>query len=78
MGDPPPQSINSRIIESTGAMKLSEQDHKGYAAALAQARQGAAESGVPLGSSIFASGLLLGEGRNRRVQNGDPTAHAEN
>ena len=58
-------------------MKLSELDHKGYATALAQARQGAAEHGVPIGSSIFASGLLLGEGRNRRVQNGDPTAHAE-
>ena len=58
-------------------MKLSEQDQAGYAAALAQAHQGAAEHGVPIGSSIFASGALLGEGRNRRVQNGDPTAHAE-
>lgn len=58
-------------------MKLNERDQIGYAAALAQARQGAAEHGVPIGSSIFASGELLGLGRNRRVQNGDPIAHAE-
>jgi cytosine deaminase len=46
--------------------------------ALAQARQGLAEGGLPIGAAIFdAEGKLLGAGHNRRVQDGDPSAHAE-
>ncbi|MGH2969101.1 MAG: nucleoside deaminase [Solirubrobacteraceae bacterium] len=46
--------------------------------ALDEARAGAAEGGIPIGSALFdASGNLLGRGHNRRVQQGDPTAHAE-
>jgi cytosine deaminase len=46
--------------------------------ALAEARAGRAEGGIPIGSALFdASGALLGRGHNRRVQHGDPTAHAE-
>ena len=58
-------------------MQISEQDSVGYSVALSQARLGVGEGGIPIGSSLFASGLLLGAGRNRRVQSGDPTAHAE-
>src|SRR5918996_919432 len=44
----------------------------------AEARAGVGEGGVPIGSALFdASGALLGRGHNRRVQHGDPTAHAE-
>lgn len=54
-----------------------ENDRAGYASALEQARLGAADGGVPIGSSIFEHGELLGSGYNRRVQMGDPTAHGE-
>ena len=46
--------------------------------AVAQARAGAAEGGVPVGAALFGSdGTLLGRGRNRRVQDGDPSVHGE-
>ncbi len=48
------------------------------AVALAQARQGLAEGGIPIGAAIFdANGSLIGKGHNRRVQNGDPSLHGE-
>ncbi len=48
------------------------------AVALAEARQGLAEGGVPIGAALFdSSGALLGRGRNRRVQDDDPAIHAE-
>src|SRR5215467_10143769 len=46
--------------------------------ALAEARQGLAEGGIPIGAAIFDEhGKLLGAGRNRRVQHGDPSIHGE-
>lgn len=46
--------------------------------ALAEARQGLAEGGIPIGAALFnRQGALLGRGHNRRVQEGDPSAHAE-
>jgi cytosine/creatinine deaminase len=48
------------------------------AIALAEARKGLAEGGIPIGAAIFdANGRLLGAGHNRRVQNGDPSLHGE-
>jgi cytosine deaminase len=48
------------------------------AVALAEARKGLAEGGIPIGAAIFdASGRLIGSGHNRRVQNGDPSLHGE-
>ena len=48
------------------------------AVALDEARAGLAEGGVPIGAALFdRSGLLLGRGHNRRVQDGDPAMHAE-
>lgn len=48
------------------------------AVALAEARKGLAEGGIPIGAAIFdAEGRLLGAGRNRRVQHSDPSMHAE-
>ena len=47
-------------------------------AAVAEARKGLAEGGLPIGAAIFdASGQLIGAGHNRRVQNGDPSLHGE-
>ena len=46
--------------------------------ALDEARQGLAEGGVPIGAALFDKhGKLLGRGHNRRVQDGDPSLHAE-
>jgi creatinine deaminase len=46
--------------------------------ALAEARKGLAEGGIPIGAAIFdANGKLVGAGHNRRVQNGDPSLHGE-
>src|SRR4030088_2277341 len=54
-------------------------DHSGMlAVALAEARKGLAEGGIPIGAAIFdASGKLVGSGHNRRVQNNDPAMHGE-
>src|SRR5882762_8614214 len=48
------------------------------AVALAEARAGLAEGGIPIGAAIFdASGQLVGAGHNRRVQDDDPSMHGE-
>jgi cytosine deaminase len=47
------------------------------AAAIAQARKGLAEGGLPIGSVLVRNGQIIAAGHNRRVQNGDPMAHAE-
>jgi len=46
--------------------------------AVAEARAGLAEGGIPIGAALFAAdGTLLGRGRNRRVQDDDPVMHGE-
>ena len=48
------------------------------AVAVAEARQGLAEGGIPIGAALFdRQGRLLGRGHNRRVQEGDPSVHGE-
>ena len=43
-----------------------------------EAQLGLAEGGIPIGAALFAAdGSLLGRGHNRRVQDGDPSMHAE-
>lgn len=46
--------------------------------AIEEARIGLAEGGIPIGAALFdGGGNLLGRGHNRRVQQGDPSMHAE-
>jgi cytosine/creatinine deaminase len=46
--------------------------------AVEEARRGLAEGGIPIGAALFTGGgELLGAGHNRRVQENDPSAHAE-
>ena len=48
------------------------------AVAREEAELGKAEGGVPIGAALFdTTGTLLGRGHNRRVQDGDPSMHAE-
>ena len=43
-----------------------------------EAKVGFDEGGVPVGAALFDSnGRLLGQGRNRRVQDNDPSVHGE-
>jgi len=53
--------------------------HETYlGAALAQARLGLAEGGIPIGAVLVSkAGEILAEGRNRRVQDGSVIHHAE-
>src|SRR4030095_16652761 len=46
--------------------------------AIEEARRGLAEGGIPIGAALFdGRGELLGAGHNRRVQENDPSVHAE-
>lgn len=48
------------------------------ATAFEEATLGYREGGVPVGAALFDSqGKLLGKGRNRRVQDNDPSVHGE-
>jgi len=48
------------------------------AVAVEEARAGLAEGGIPIGAALFGpEGEVLGRGHNRRVQDGDPSMHAE-
>jgi cytosine/creatinine deaminase len=46
-------------------------------AAIEEARQGLAESGIPIGSVLVIDGEIVGRGHNRRVQRGSAILHAE-
>ncbi|SFT75467.1 nucleoside deaminase [Halomonas saccharevitans] len=46
-------------------------------AALEEARQGLDEGGIPIGSVLVHRGVIIGRGRNRRVQLGSAVLHGE-
>jgi cytosine/creatinine deaminase len=50
---------------------------KFMAEAIAQAKHGLSEGGIPIGSVLVKNGKILGRGHNKRVQERDPIAHAE-
>ena len=46
--------------------------------AISEARTGLSEGGIPIGAAIFnRQGELISSGRNRRVQQNDPSIHGE-
>jgi len=45
--------------------------------AVAEARTGLAEGGIPIGAALVADGVVLGTGHNRRVQQGSAIRHGE-
>jgi creatinine deaminase len=45
--------------------------------ALAQARKSYDEGGLPIGALMVVNDTVVASGHNRRVQDGDPTAHGE-
>jgi cytosine deaminase len=46
-------------------------------AAIAEAEQGRAEGGIPIGSVLVVDDAIIGRGHNRRVQKGSAVLHAE-
>ncbi len=46
-------------------------------AALAEARQGLGEGGIPIGSVLVHDDAIIGRGHNRRIQQGSAVLHAE-
>lgn len=46
-------------------------------AAIAEARRGLEEGGIPIGAVLVKDGRIIGRGHNKRVQDGDPVTHAE-
>lgn len=46
-------------------------------AAVAEATQGLAEGGIPIGSVLVRDGTILGAGHNRRIQDGSVIRHGE-
>lgn len=46
-------------------------------AAIAEARKGLSEGGIPIGSVLVIDGQIIARGHNRRVQNGSAILHAE-
>jgi cytosine deaminase len=46
-------------------------------AAIAEARQGLREGGIPIGAVLVQDGQIICRGHNKRVQDGDPITHAE-
>ena len=59
-------------------MAKREQCEQMLAVALEEARIGRAEGGIPIGAALFTrEGVMLSRGRNRRVQQSDPSVHAE-
>ena len=47
------------------------------AEAIAEAKVGLAEGGIPIGSVLVQEGKIIGRGHNRRVQRGSSILHGE-
>ena len=58
-------------------MMLTYLDKKFVRIAYDEAKAGFDEGGCPIGSVVVRDGQVLGQGRNQRVQGGDPIAHGE-
>lgn len=60
------------------SLPVSTRDAAAMERALVLAAEAGAAGDVPVGAVVTdADGRIVGEGRNEREQNGDPTAHAE-
>jgi cytosine/creatinine deaminase len=58
---------------------MTEPDYRAWLdVAIAEAEQGRAEGGIPIGGALVGvDGTVLGRGHNRRVQDDDPSVHGE-
>ena len=58
-------------------MPLNPTDAAFLSKAFEQMQKSYDEGGLPIGAAMVENGALIGVGHNRRVQDGDPTAHGE-
>ena len=56
---------------------MADQDNTYLQMAIAEARKGRDEGGIPIGAALVADGVVLGTGHNKRVQMGSPIRHGE-
>jgi len=56
---------------------LTETDRKHLRVAYDEAKAGYDEGGCPIGSVLVRGEVIVSQGRNQRVQKGDPIAHGE-
>ncbi|MEO1578357.1 MAG: nucleoside deaminase [Pseudomonadota bacterium] len=56
---------------------MSDTDHRLLRIAYDEAKAGFDEGGCPIGSVLARGDTVVGQGRNQRVQKGDPIAHGE-
>ncbi len=56
---------------------MTEDDRRLLRIAYEEARAGFDEGGCPIGSVLARGGQVVAQGRNQRVQKGDPIAHGE-
>ena len=72
------QGSRGRQHMATGVEKNQEKYLTMLKTAVEEARIGLREGGIPIGAALFErNGKLLGSGHNRRMQDGDPSAHGE-
>lgn len=64
------------MSEITGTM-LSDADRTYLSAAVAAAKAGRAQGGIPIGAALVVDGQVLATGSNKRVQQGSAIRHGE-
>jgi tRNA(Arg) A34 adenosine deaminase TadA len=61
------QNLSAQLATSHACMQT----------AIEEAQKGRAEGGIPIGSVLVYQGKIIGQGHNRRIQQGNPILHAE-
>jgi cytosine deaminase len=74
---PPTPALLDQTELSMPASSDAANVQKFMKAAIEQARKGLSEGGLPIGSVLVRGDQIVAAGHNRRVQHGDPMAHAE-
>ena len=77
-----PEDVSSLVSSPSGQpIRLVSDDSKAgdpfLAGAIYEAQKSASHGGIPIGAVLVRGGRIIGRGHNRRVQRGDPMAHAE-
>ena len=72
------QKITKSSVQQDGeGTMLTTDDKKFLRLAYGEAKAGFDEGGCPIGAVLARQGELVSQGRNQRVQKGDPIAHGE-
>jgi len=71
------QQKQSKLQTANATPEEKQQMDQFLRAAIDQAKQGLSEGGLPIGSVLVRNNQIIGQGHNRRLQHGDPMAHAE-